>query len=240
MLIVQLSDTHLVQAPETRPESDDHESHVLRVCAQIRQLGIAPDLVLLTGDLTDSGSAVGYQRLRQALESLAAPFLAIPGNHDDPWLVEQTFGSPRVRDLAGWRIIGLDTTIQGRPEGRIDVDDTLRLVDSESGRPTLLAMHHPPVSPSSHPWFQLDGGKRLLDELRLRPGVRGVVSGHLHQAFSSRLGHLKLLGCPSTAYSLVHTRDLRRPGGIIGGRVMTLGSSGELSSELVAIDLSLG
>jgi Icc protein len=123
--------------------------------------------------------------------------------------------------------------------GTVDVAATVARLDAHSAvdeRPTVLAIHHPPSPPSTNPWFQLDGAAHLLDELRLRPHVRIVVSGHLHHAFeaSAPVGPT-LVGCPSTIMAIAHHGDDYEIGvaAPTGGRILTLGDDGSWSAELL-------
>ena len=43
-----------------------------------------PDLVVVSGDFTQIGSAAEFARARDFLDQLPAPFIAVPGNHDVP------------------------------------------------------------------------------------------------------------------------------------------------------------
>src|ERR1700761_2658458 len=42
----------------------------------------APDLVVVSGDFTQRGTQAEYGQARAFLDSLSAPWFAVPGNHD--------------------------------------------------------------------------------------------------------------------------------------------------------------
>jgi 3',5'-cyclic AMP phosphodiesterase CpdA len=44
-----------------------------------------PDLVVVSGDLTQRASAIEYQKAREFLQDLHSPWIAVPGNHDIPF-----------------------------------------------------------------------------------------------------------------------------------------------------------
>jgi hypothetical protein len=80
----------------------------------------------------------------------------------------------------------------------------------------------------------------MLAALRQHPGVRAVVSGHLHEAFHLREAGLELCGAPSTYYAIEHHGDQWRAvaDGVVGTQLLTLGDDG--SFACVPVTRSLG
>lgn len=231
--VVQLSDTHLV-----RDRTDPGDPTNADDCARrtIAALGDRhADLVLLTGDLTNDGSAEGCRRLRALVEPFGAPILATPGNHDLPESVAEVFGTADTIELGAWRVLVIDTTIPGCDDGQIDAAAFGARLDAVDVRPTLVALHHPPVSPSTNPMFRLAGATDLVAACAARPHVRGIVSGHLHEAFDRTAGDVPVVGCPSTWYAIVHEGDTYRlvADGLVGAQVLDLGDDGTLTWERV-------
>jgi Icc protein len=234
VMVLQLSDTHLVQ---NEPSSDDPTSPDAGVRGTVAALGDRrPDLVLLTGDLTDDGSVAACRRLHGLVEHLGAPILATPGNHDLAASVTEVFGPVEIAEVGNWRIITIDTVIPGRDDGAVDVDALRSRLDSVDARPTLIALHHPPVSPSTHDMFHLDGATDLIEMCAAHPHVRGIASGHLHEAFERWAGDIALVGSPSSWYAIVHEGDTYRldPNGLVGATALELGDDGTLTWERVA------
>jgi Icc protein len=233
--VLQLSDTHLRETPND-PVSGFDPDRRLAVVLDAWAVREEPlDLVLLTGDDADDASASGLARLHAAVDALGAPVFAIPGNHDDPARVADEFGGAAATSVDGWRIVGLDSSVPGQIAGAIDVPAAMAVVD-EDGGPAIVAIHHPPRSRSTHPWFQLDGAEELLEELGSRSHVRALVSGHLHDAFElSGPGGLPLLGCPSTLMAIAHDGDQMQIGADAptGARILRLADDGTLSSEVL-------
>ena len=126
---------------------------------QLNSMQPNPDVVLLTGDLTDDGSEAAYRKLRECLELLRIPYFVISGNHDDATNFKKAFADHRYLPGTGsslhyvveefpLRLIGLDTTVAGEVGGRICearrqwLNERLR---EQPERPTLIFMHHPPL-----------------------------------------------------------------------------------------------
>lgn len=234
--VLQLSDTHLTADPGGPVSGADPDQRLATVLNAWLSLGQRADLVVISGDDADDGSAAAYARLAQALTPLAAPILALSGNHDVPAGVVAAFGPATMAEIGAWRIVGLDSSRPGQVHGTVDVPAALAAVDAFDDRPTVVGIHHPPLSRSTHPWFRLDGSAGLLAGLGARSHVRAVISGHVHDLFDFEgAGGLALLGCPSTLGALAHAGSHyeHRADGITGARVLHLHDDGTFGSTIV-------
>ena len=198
--VVQISDLHLAAEPDAGESSPDAalESTVDALS------GCAPDVVLLTGDVADDGSSAAYRRVGAIVERLGAPVLATAGNHDLAEELRAQFGTTRQTTVGEWRIIMIDTSIPGEQHGRVDIEQLRAELGVDDSVPTVLAMHHPPITTSNHPWFQLERGAEAVALLAQRRDVRVVLTGHLHEAFHVVSGGVTYIGCSSSWYSLRH------------------------------------
>jgi predicted phosphodiesterase len=156
-----------------------------------------PDLVIAKGDLTDGGTVAQYREVRAAFDSISAPVAAFLGNHDfvggeavdDPYEALGQERVPRCIDLAGWRLVLLDTTLPGQHHGGFGPErqDWLARTLAESTAPTLLFMHHHPVPPEFSSGYIGRLGIRPQDSLALidlvarNPQVKAVLVGHTHR-----------------------------------------------------------
>src|SRR3546814_6749151 len=90
MLIAQISERHSQEGGKDT-ELDQDERH-LAVCVQtLNRLAPRPDLVVITGDLTEHGRKQEYLLLKPLLAELDIPYLLIPGNHDSPAMLREVF-----------------------------------------------------------------------------------------------------------------------------------------------------
>src|SRR4249919_1496767 len=226
--VLQISDTHLRAEPNT-PADRDPDAALLATIDAVRD--VPADLILLTGDLSDDGSLPALERLRQIVGQLSAPIMAVAGNHDDPRTVRVVFGDTDTVELGRWRVLGVESVIPGEDHGAVDLAGLIQRLDHADPRPTLLAIHHPPRSPSTNPMFQLIGADEMLAALHDRPHVRAVVSGHLHEAFERREGDVQLLGSPSSYYAIEHIDAEYQlvDDGLVGAQVLTLGDDGSFA-----------
>jgi Icc protein len=81
---VHLSDLHLA-APGNLVYGIDSARQVRAVLARVARLDVAPAFVVVSGDLSEDGSAASYELLTGLLDEIGAgqPVLLALGNHDD-------------------------------------------------------------------------------------------------------------------------------------------------------------
>lgn len=204
--IVQLSDCHISAGADDLYRGCDARVNLQRLLPGIRKW--SPDLVLATGDLSEDASVAAYAWLREQLDRLAFPVLALPGNHDDASRMREFFPAcakvtPLVQVQAGWRLLMLDSTVPGEVAGRFDARALERLHEAltDGSEPTLVALHHQPV-PVGSPWidcYPLLEPDAFWAVLQDHPWVRVVVWGHVHQEVDLPVGDIRALGAPSTA-----------------------------------------
>ena len=232
--VLQLADMHL-RADGRDVYGGDPQRRLDLVLEACRRELAAVDLVLATGDQSDDGQPAALAQVRRMLAEIDAPVLAVPGNHDDAEAQRECFGDWRPVELADWRVAGLDSSIPGEVHGSIDPRAVAALLDTLDTRPTLLTMHHPPVAPTTHPWFQLEHAASLLAVLAARPHVRAVVSGHAHYSFSLACDGLQLLGGPSTLapFRFDGAELTAGAGGPAGARAIFLADDGSLHSQVI-------
>lgn len=209
VLLAQFTDLH-IGADEN---GFDPVPHLEAAVEAVRALPNRPDAVLVSGDLTDDGAEAGYRVARELLERLDAPLHVLPGNHDDRGRLRAAFNLPGegdepVRysvDVGKLRLVVFDSNVPGQDPGRYGPAQ-LRWLDAELGaqpeRPTLLALHHPPLATGIEEWdgINLEPGQRpLLAEVVARhPQLRAIVGGHLHRVAASSLAGVPVLAVPST------------------------------------------
>ena len=204
MRLVQISDCHLHADPGARARAGFPLRQLEAVVAEVNRE--RPDMVLVTGDISNDETAASYQLAASILGRLAAPWFWLAGNHDDPALMAETRELLDELDIGDWRILMLDTRVSGQAHGELGAERLAELAArlEEDERPTLLAMHHPPL-PVGSAWIDALGLKdreAFWQTLAAFGQVRAILSGHIHQAFAShqRLeqGEVAVFGCPST------------------------------------------
>jgi len=209
VLLAQLSDPHL----GARWEGVDPQPRLEAVIEAVRALPNPVDAVVITGDLSDSGSEADYRLARRLLERLEAPVHALPGNHDLRGPLRRAFELPGegddpvvyCADVGELRLVAFDSIVPGQDPGAFGPEQ-LRWLDEELSReperPTLLAMHHPPLVTGIPEWdgINLAPAEReaLAEVVGRHPQLRAIVGGHLHRIATAALAGCPVLSAPST------------------------------------------
>ena len=158
MLIAQITDMHLRPRGTLAYGKLDTVAALERCVAHLNSLEPAPDVILMTGDLTDKGSLEETRLLREIVAPLGPPVYLIPGNHDRREALREVFGADGYLPAEGEflhyvvednpvRLIGLDTIVPGAPHGEICAQRLAWLsarLDQAPDQPTVIFMHHPP------------------------------------------------------------------------------------------------
>ncbi len=188
---------------------------------------INPDLVAVSGDLTQRARSHQFQEARAFLDSLPKPQIVVPGNHDVPlhnvWarFVQPLHKYRRyiTQDLQPFyhdeeiAVLGINTarslTIKG---GRISEEqiasmhETFSAMGPEVAR--IVVTHHPFDLPEGHDERQLVGRARMAMETLASCGADVFLAGHLHTSHTSHTakryqikGHSALVVQAGTATS---------------------------------------
>jgi 3',5'-cyclic-AMP phosphodiesterase len=216
-VVAHVSDPHLLAERLLYGAIDTHEN-LRSAMLRLARLEVPPQAIVFTGDLADRAEPKAYVKLREIVEPAAAEFGAevvwVMGNHDErePF-ARELFGEEitgdetqdRVHDVAGLRVISIDTSVPGYHHGELSVDqlDWLReqlLTPASKG--TLLAMHHPPIPVPmvrSAEVIELHN-QHLLAEVIEGTDVRAVIGGHFHFSSYSMFAGVPVSVASSTCY----------------------------------------
>jgi 3',5'-cyclic AMP phosphodiesterase CpdA len=183
--------------------SDLHFSRVdARVIAALVTTinGLSPDLVVVSGDLTQRARRRQFLEAAAFLKALRPPRLVVPGNHDVPM-----FNIPArlLAPFAGYRahisddlepvfddpemlVVGLNSvrTVLFSDEGRLNTDQADRGANRLRGAAPsaikIIVTHHPFDVPSGQPQDKMIGRSRMAMERLAAAGADVFLAGHLH------------------------------------------------------------
>jgi 3',5'-cyclic AMP phosphodiesterase CpdA len=223
MLICQLTDLHV------HPDGDAQAGSKCNTLTE-RALQVAaafsprPDVVLITGDLTEHGHPSEYSHLSAMLaRTLSPPVFVIPGNHDhrealrtglahlpgvtaDPHFVQYVVEDYPVR------LVMLDTLVPGADHGALSpaqlqwLDATLA---AQPLKPTMIGMHHPPfITGIPHmDKIALSNQHEFRSVVARHRQVERIVCGHHHRPVIGRCAHVIATIAPSVVHQVHLTFD---------------------------------
>lgn len=208
-LLLQISDTHL----GADWHGVDPDECLLRAVEAILELPQQPDALVISGDLAQNGAPEEYARLRELVAPLDLQPHVLPGNHDLRGPLREVFGLPGegeehasyAVDFGPLRLICLDSTIPGAEGGALDggrIEWLEATLATDLDKPTVLAMHHPPLS-TAIPTFDEIGlapewREALGEVLAGHPQVARIIAGHVHRTIVAELAGRAVVSAPST------------------------------------------
>lgn len=235
LVIAHLSDTHLTSTGVRYNGVIDPQAALDAVAGALRRAideRRGPDVLVVSGDLTDSGDPDAYRRLRATLDPLAPAVVYATGNHDVRTAFHagvlnrpgETEPVLQIHELAGVRIAVLDSTVVGAGHGVLAAGHLAEL-SAVLARPypggTVVVLHHAPI-PLATPlqtFFALDRRSRAaLSQVLRGTDTRIVLAGHQHLAGFGMLAGIPVSVASSTA---IRTDPLAPP-----GHERTYGSAG--------------
>ena len=160
---------------------------------------LAPNLVAVSGDLTQRARRSEFRAARSFLERLPTPQLVVPGNHDLPlfnllarWLFPfwgySRYVTPNLEPFYSDEeiaVVGVNTTRRmTRKDGRINLAQVGRIEDRLAGLPEettkILVSHHPFDIPPGHAERDLVGRAEMAMKSLAKCGADLLLAGHLH------------------------------------------------------------
>lgn len=210
MLIVQLSDLHIVPEGQTLYGLVDTAAALKKAIDRINQLACPPDAVLITGDLVNRGQLEEYIHLRQLLAPLCCPYYFVLGNHDDQTALKTVFPAQAAGNAVitfdDLCLILLDTHLVNQDSGQCSPEtlEWLAIQLAQQHKPTLLALHHPPFATGIQLMDQigLHAPERLEQMVAHSDQIIGLLCGHVHRAVYTTFGGKPCLIAPSPAHQI--------------------------------------
>jgi len=193
--LAHLSDLHFGRLHDAVAEALLEELHAT-----------SPDLIIVSGDLTQMATPAEFREARQYLERFPKWPLLVPGNHDIPWNPYHRFSAPTKRfrrhieserfpfqEEGQISALGINTT---RPSslhwdwsrGRISFRQLKHIRETFAEFPEdklkVVVTHHPFLLPPKGARRHLVRGPGDVMRKLASSGVDLLLAGHLHKAYS--------------------------------------------------------
>ena len=227
--IVQISDTHLFGDTNRTINGANSYFNLKLVLSSISKLKNQPDLIVVTGDLSQDCTFESYQHLANLLNKTSVKYLLLPGNHDDVDIINKVFDFKWKKDsvdfsidFKNWFIYVLDTTSYPKEAGKLTSSQLAKfqsILKGNKHKPTIVFMHHHPIEINSL-WMDkmmLKEDKSFNNILKKNNDIKAVFFGHIHQVFEKKLNGILYASAPSTSFQVLpncemFTLDKLRPG----------------------------
>lgn len=214
IIIAHLTDIHLGYAPQSVPEKLNL-IRFERVLERLFNGPNRPDLIILSGDITDRGDEASFAETAELLHDCPCPIWPMVGNHDDREALISAFPQVRPADdgflhyvlelRRDLRVICLDTMESGRHGGAF-CDVRARWLSARLNEapntPTVIFMHHPPII-SGIDWMDPAPDEAWINRLRNvligQHQVKAIHCGHLHRHVTTSFAGIPLAVTPSVA-----------------------------------------
>ena len=194
-VLLQISDTHF------GTEQPPVMQALVELAMQLR-----PDVVVLSGDITQRARPDQFRTAKAFVERLGAPVLAIPGNHDialfDLWArltrpyarYAAVFGADLepVYTSDDFLIVGVNTTRAWRHKnGEVSmaqIDRVAKLLHAAGPRQLRVVVVHQPVAVIlEEDRTNLLGGHEAATRVWSAAGADVVMGGHIHLPYTLAL-----------------------------------------------------
>jgi 3',5'-cyclic-AMP phosphodiesterase len=170
---------------------------------------LAPDVVVVTGDLTNMGYRQEFREAREYLDRLACPdVLVVPGNHDSRNVgyahFERLFATREtVIRKNGVTIVGVDSTEPDLDYGRIGRHRYPWIREAFMESPDdfkIFMLHHHllPIPGTGRERNIVNDAGDVLEVL-VECGVELVLSGHKHVPYAWRLENMHVVNAGTVA-----------------------------------------
>jgi 3',5'-cyclic AMP phosphodiesterase CpdA len=164
---------------------------------------LAPDAVVVKGDLTANGTVEEYEQFLACYTPALGPCLHhVRGNHDSYHGGTYAATPTQLVEVPGARLAILDTSIPLSATGQVTAAQLSWLGDvaadaARDGVPLLVFGHHHPWDPSSPKrepgYFGInpDDSERLVEVAAAHASIVGYFAGHTHR---NRVRHFRATG----------------------------------------------
>ena len=198
--IAQISDCHF--SATTKPK------FVTGCTAVLQDIAANPvDLLVVSGDIADDGCAEAYRQIGALVKQILpnTPVVWVPGNHDDPAVMEVELGQPLLREwtLPGWKLAFLNSAVPRKVWGRIGEQqlNNFSYWLTKTADYVGIFVHHPP-EPVGTEWIDpqcLRDADELAEIVSANQQVQWLANGHVHQGKSASFAGVDWYCTPATS-----------------------------------------
>lgn len=223
MKVIQISDLHIAKNPRHRIYGlVNTQDTFLDVLNQVK--AEKPDLVIVSGDLSQDGSVESYSRLKEQLQTLNCEVLTIYGNHDNPVSMQSNLIGNNIKHIpykqtAAGTFIFCNSYQANLHSGLISASDLVNLENYlKSFSDCIIVIHHHFVKLNTFiDKYILENNVEFTTLLRqYQSKIKLCITGHVHNSYDNYISGLHVHSGLSSCIQLAKTEtvlfDLKRPG----------------------------
>lgn len=206
--IVQISDLHIFGDSKKSLLGVNTRESFSAVFEVLKADPKQPELVILSGDLSQDGSEASYRFLGDKMQVLSIPTYYIPGNHDNSQVMDLIYPYGVIQQdkhiiLGDWQIILLDSHIHETVHGELNqqqLDFMSHCLEQYPMHHAIIVFHHQPIKVGCA-WLDnlgLKNADEFWEQLKKYPQVNTVLFGHVHQQHEGMKHNIHYYSVPST------------------------------------------
>jgi 3',5'-cyclic-AMP phosphodiesterase len=212
--VIQITDPHLFSDVTNELQGYQTYKHLAETIDHILvNPNAKPDMVFVTGDISQDETAESYQLALTQLERFTCPVYWIQGNHDNQAELQPIFDSSRrLQQLTHlstsyWDFISINTCRRDVDDGYIEDDEYERFVfkleeAKAKSKKIAVVMHHHPTAVNT-PLMDacgLHNQEKFLKLVKQYEEIKLVICGHVHGDYKIALDEFTIETCPATCF----------------------------------------
>ena len=214
MKFIQITDSHLLESGNAKLHNIPINEIHFKIFSEIKKIETEIEFILVTGDISESGSQESYLNASEIFSSLNKPTFWIAGNHDNLEAIHLFSNKTNIRSdktfsVNGTHFVLLNSVAQtsdgkNRSRGVLSSNELAFLKLELKQHPTnkiVVALHHPPIK--SGTWKDermLENADDFFEVINQFSNVKLVLYGHQHQANETTIGDTKFYSPPAASF----------------------------------------
>lgn len=205
-----------------------------------------PDLIALTGDVSQDYSQESYEVAKQIFEGVPCPLVATMGNHDKLPVFAEFFNNPKdsankIIYLGNWMILFINSHWPDRIGGKLTENELTFLSDalnSMRDKNVIIFIHHH-ILPVKSAWIDKIGvsnSEDFLNTIDQYQNIKAIICGHVHQDTCTERNNVKYFSTPSTSWQFsTNSLDFKLDSLMPGFRWIDLYENGTFNTGVIRI-----
>lgn len=175
-----------------------------------------PDIIIITGDISQDGSIESYQRLRDYISSLNCKIYVIPGNHDDPINMKNNL----ICNYIKWErflfsdfgnLIFLNSYKENSDSGflnKIELSELDNLLSLNNNCIPIIHHHFIKLNSLIDNYILENSQDFLNIILKYKHHIKFCIHGHVHNHFKCEINQIPVYSGGSTCIQFARTQNL--------------------------------